>query len=82
MSSTQRQAIGTDVIFDASKGLNVAIAFTAFDNEQENILDPSYGELVFREYKWGATDDGEYFISYDKIETHTCTRDELGLENP
>ena len=63
MSSTQRQAHGTDMIFDASKGLNVAIAFTAYDNVEEYILDPSYGEIVFREYKWGEDDDGNYFVS-------------------
>ena len=35
-------------------GFNVAAAFTAYDNESENILDPSYGELVFNHYWWGS----------------------------
>ena len=63
MSSTQRQAHGTDMIFDASKGLNMALAFAAYDNEEEYILDPSFGEIVFREYKWGTDDDGNYFVT-------------------
>ena len=62
-SYTQRQAHGADMIFDASKGLNIAIAFTAYDNVEENILDPSYGEIVFREYTWGTDDDGNYFVT-------------------
>ena len=36
-----------DYIFDYSMGLRIAIAFTAFDDERDWILDPSYGELVF-----------------------------------
>ena len=51
------------MIFDASKGLNMAMALTAYDGETENILDPSFGEIVFREYKWGEDDDGNYDVS-------------------
>ena len=36
-----------DFIFDYSKGIRIAIALTAFDDERDWILDPSYGELVF-----------------------------------
>ena len=32
-----------DFIFDSSNGLNIAVAFTAYDDEKEWILDPSYG---------------------------------------
>ena len=33
--------------FGFEDGLNVAVAFTAFDNGKSWILDDSYGELVF-----------------------------------
>ena len=34
-------------VFDNSQGINLAIAFTAFDNEEEPTLDKSIGEIVF-----------------------------------
>ena len=46
--------------FTASKGLNIAAAFTAYDSETEWILDESYGELVFNSYSWGPNPDGSY----------------------
>ena len=39
-----------DDVFSYQNGLNVAVAFTAFDDESENILDPTYGELVMNHY--------------------------------
>ena len=63
MSSTQKKAHGTDKIFDASMGLNIAMAFSAYDGVKENILDPSFGEIVFKEYMWGTRDDGSYFVT-------------------
>ena len=33
--------------FRAQNGFNIAIAFTAYDNDPMPILDPSYGEIVF-----------------------------------
>lgn len=32
-------------VYDTSKGFDVAIGFTAYDNNKEIILDPSIGEL-------------------------------------
>ena len=43
-----------DYIFDHDQGLNLAIAFTSYDNNPEPILDKSYGELVFKAYEWGT----------------------------
>ena len=39
--------------------MNFAIAFTAYDDETEPILDESLGELVFNSYSWGNDDDSE-----------------------
>lgn len=47
--------------FNYESGLNIAVAFTSFDNGKEPILDKSYGELVFNEYTWGRDEQGEYF---------------------
>ena len=60
----------------------MAAAFTAYDSETENILDPSYGELVFNHYFWGTNADGVYESGRKRIQSqHTCTREELGLED-
>ena len=69
--------------FKYDNGFNIAIGFTAYDNEQEFILDPSYGVLEFRSYEWGArvNEQGEeyYYTERKLLESHLCTREELGL---
>ena len=47
MTSTMISYFDETQVFDHSQGLNLAIAFTAFDNEPEPILDKSIGELIF-----------------------------------
>ena len=66
-------------IFKSENGFNVAEAFTRYDDEKEWILDPSYGELLFNSYTWGPENDGSYFTERKKLESHICTREELGL---
>ena len=51
------------MVFDYNQGLNLAMAFTAYDDETEPILDKSYGEIIFQEYSWGVNEDGSYFLS-------------------
>ena len=60
-------------------GLNFAVAFSAYDSETEDILDPSYGSLTFNNYAWGV-EENEYFVSIDEMPSHTCTKEELGIE--
>ena len=43
--------------FTYKDGINFAIAFTAYDDETEPILDESFGEIVFNSYSWGNDDD-------------------------
>ena len=69
-------------IFNNENGFNLAVAFTSYDSETEWILDPSYGQLVFNSYSWGPNPDGSYFTERKKLESHVCTREELGLEDP
>ena len=40
----------SDFIVDTDSGLNLAIAFTKYDQDPNPILDKSYGELVFNAY--------------------------------
>ena len=60
-------------------GLNFAIAFSAYDSETEDILDPSYGNLTFTYYRWGEDADGKPWLEFDEIPSHTCSQQELGL---
>ena len=72
-------ALTSDSVFTYKTGLNFAVAFTAYDGETEWILDPSYGELVFKLNSWGVNPDGTFFIKREKMNEHICSRDELGL---
>ena len=67
--------------FGYKNGFNIAAAFTAYNNEYEWTLDPSYGNLIFNSYSWGERDDGSYFTETVQLEDHVCTRSELGLED-
>ena len=53
----------------------MAVAFTAFDGQSEAILDPSYGELVFKLITW----DDNYNMEEEVVPSHVCSEDELGL---
>ena len=61
-------------------GFNVAVAFTAWDSEREPILDPTIGELYFYRIEWGFNPDGTIFVNENKLDSHQCTREELGID--
>ena len=68
-------------VISYENGFNFAVAFTAYDNDEEPILDPSYGEIVFNHFKWGTDAEENYFYERARINsTHTCTPEELGLD--
>ena len=69
-----------DYEFNFDKGFNFAVAFTAYDSNQERILDPTIGEIVFNHYEWGPQPDGSYLSERRRVQHHACTREELGLE--
>ena len=54
MSSTTSNFYDSDYQFDFDAGLNFAVAFTAYDNETEDILHPSYGNITFVKWSWGT----------------------------
>ena len=47
MQSTQAYHYAEDYVFNFEQGLNFAFAFTAYDGVKEDILDPSYGKIIF-----------------------------------
>ena len=68
--------------FDYYKNsFNLAVAFTAYDNNQEWSLDPRYGELVINAFEWGYDENGDPFTTRNPLKTHNCTREELHLED-
>ena len=52
-----------DEVFGYEEGMNVAVALTAWDYNEDYLLDSTYGELVFYKYSWGDRSDGERFIA-------------------
>ena len=69
LSTTNQLAYADDEIFSYDNGLNIAVAFTAYDNEEEWILDERYGELFFAEYSWGDNSDGSYYLNRERLES-------------
>ena len=57
MYSTKDSFYDENYVFDNKQGLNFAIAFTAYDEETEPILDESIGRVVFNAYQWGEETD-------------------------
>ena len=65
--------------FKFKDGLNIAVAFTAFDNVTEWSLNPRMGELVITSYEWGI-EDGKPWTDRKPVSYHNCTREELSLD--
>ena len=74
MTSIQDSFFDLDYKFDYEHGLNIAAAFTAFDDEKENILSPDIGQIVFKQYHWGYDAEGKYFVTTDYLPTHVCSK--------
>ena len=69
-----------DYIFNQEKGLELAVAFTAFDNSREYQLDKSIGEIVFVSYEWGEDKEtGKVFTKREHIPSYICSKEELGI---
>ena len=74
LSTINDSHFNPDYIFGYEEGFNMAVAFTAYDNDPEPIEDPTIGELVFNHYTWGPQPDGSYFSERARIKNqHTCT---------
>ena len=57
MTSIEDSFFSLDYSFGFEQGFNIAVAFTAFDNEKEDILRPDIGRIVYRQYAWGVDAD-------------------------
>ena len=80
MSTTKEYYYDTDYVMDRSKFLNLAVALSGFDNEHENILDPSIAELKFYADSWDVDDAGNLVgLENIQLESHFCSKEELGL---
>ena len=44
------------------------------------MLDDTYGEIVFQAVEWGVLEDGKTFSKREKLESHHCTPEELGVK--
>ena len=80
LSSTRDSYFTDEDVFDYKNGFAFAVAFTAYDDNPEIILEPKYGSVVFNHFRWGGNPDGSFGTQRDKIEPHYCSREELGLE--
>ena len=79
LSTTTDLFYDDDYVFGYEDGLNIGVAFTAYDSEREWILDETYGELVFNHFSWGPR-NGTYYTERLLLNQHNCTAEELGLE--
>ena len=70
ITSTHRHYFDAEYVFDYRQGLNFAFAFTGFDSEREEILDPSYGRIVFINFAWGIDENGETYEEVHEIPSH------------
>ena len=80
LSATLDYFYEEDFVFHYQNGFNVALAFTAYDDETEVILDDTYGEIVFNVVTWGDKEDGEVFYKRERLDHHRCTPEELGTQ--
>ena len=78
LSSTNVGYYDDDYVFDHTKGLFVAVAFTGW-GDYEIMLPPSIGELVFYAEEWGLDENEKKYYNVTRLPTHTCTVEELGL---
>ena len=67
MSTINDNFFTPDDVVTYENGFNIAAALTKYDSETEDILDPTYGEIVFKRYFWGTQEDGEYKSGREKI---------------
>ena len=67
MSTINDNFFTPDDVVTYENGFNIAAALTKYDSETEDILDPTYGEIVFKRYFWGTQKDGSYKSGRERI---------------
>lgn len=79
LQTVEMQYLDDSFEFTTKNGFGIAAMFTAYDNEEEPILTPEYGELTFEYTSWGQEEDGTFYERFENLATHYCTEEELGL---
>ena len=78
LSITKEKYFDGSETFGAEQGLNFAVAVLDTFEDGDYELDPAYGRIQFKQNKI-YEDEGSYKFDYITIESHKCTREELGL---
>ena len=73
MTTTQQRAFLPTDTFSYEEGLNIGVAFTAYDNDESGLLDPSYGEIIINAFEWGELPNGDVWSTHKRIESEVCT---------
>ena len=60
-------------VFDLEQGMDMAVAFSDFDNEREYDLDPSFGSLVFMTTEWKTFPNGTTIDTETILPSHACS---------
>ena len=75
-----------DHTFGAEQGLNMAVAVIGLGAAflENGSLDPSYAEMKANVFEWDSTsrEGFDALGTNTEIKTHSCSREELGLEGP
>lgn len=72
MMSVRDSYLDTDFEFTSEQGLRFAFALTAYDENQEPIEDPSYGQVKAYYKSWGIKDSNN--VDFEELPTVYCTR--------
>ena len=64
-----------------NEGLMFAFGMTGFDDITESIEDPTIGQLKPYYKSWGILDEEAVDSDFEPLRYHTCTREELRLED-
>ena len=65
--------------FDYSQGFNIAVGLSGWSENVENELPPEIGYIGYGGSLWSINDEGTLVDDWWDFETHTCSREELGL---
>ena len=77
-ASLEDSAFDDTEIWSTGNGLEFAFAITDFDDEQESIEDPSYGQLLAQYQEWGL--ENLHGNGFFPIPLKSCSHEDLGLD--
>ena len=78
LSATKDIFYTDDDKFTYANGFNIAAAFTSYSDLTEWELPAEYGRLAINSFSWGIGEDGAPFATRTELETHPCSKEEMG----